>query len=542
MEMKSTPALTSARAPWAIVLIAAALLPSVVWVVRDHTPWAWDQSWYGEVSVDLWFHLTHSMLDWARTMLTGLNMKPPGIVWLGQLFVPFGSLCGSIESALLISVLVTQAVTLYVFYQIGRSIAPESEAVPAVGVCFAAATQGFIGLSHQFFAEPLQALAVAWVVLIADRCSEWPAARTMAHLGGALILGLLAKATTPLYCLLPCLYAVLALFRRPLGVGWKEEWGHSSTRVLIAFIAVVTPLTVMWYSVNLKAVWQHIRLASSGEVALQYGFRASVARKLIVWIGLLDQLFLAPCLEWALILAIVAGLATYFRSGHNTSFLKGVEPIVVLCSIQCGILLLTFSANDTVDPRYMYPMLPLVIVVVMSFCAAIRSRVVLAMLFALCGLQFALVHRIALGASGNIANRCNLLVKLNENWGRYREMEHVVRATSTVPGRYNIVGVEEPWLNANTASFFAAKHRLDTGVRSYFTSLGYAQKDVTAAVKRVEGLNPMYYITLDEHFQSTPPDFLNMVSLPLLEQVRKNPHFEQLPAWSTNGVLIFRRH
>jgi hypothetical protein len=90
-------------------------------------------------------------------------------------------------------------------------------------------------------------------------------------------------------------------------------------------------------------------------------------------------------------------------------------------------------------------------------------------------------------------------------------------------------------------SFFGAKHRLDTGIRSYFTSLGYAQKDVTAAVKRVDEFTPMYYITLDEPFQRIPPNFVNMVSLPMLKHVRMDPGFEQVQPASANGVVVFRR-
>ena len=95
-------------------------------------------------------------------------------------------------------------------------------------------------------------------------------------------------------------------------------------------------------------------------------------------------------------------------------------------------------------------------------------------------------------------------------------------------------------MNSNTASFFAAKHRLDTGVRSYFTSLGYAEKDPAAAWKRVEDFNLLYYITLDERFQPTPPNFVNLVSLPLLQQIRTGPQFAPVPFASAHGVLIFQ--
>jgi len=538
----------AARLPGALILITAALLPNAAWIARDHTPWPWDQAWYGEVSVDLWFNLNHSLLAWGKTMLTGMNMKPPGIVWLGQFFVPLGPLCGSIENALLLSVLLTQAVTLYLIFLIGCSIAPKSNAVPALGVSMAATAQSFVGLSHQFFVEPLQALTIAWVVLIAVRCTEWPAARILLHLAAALLAGALAKATTPLYCFLPCLYIGFALIRKPFWQGWKTEWRSPLARALVAFISVATPFTAMWYAVNLRAVWQHVRDASSGEIALHYGFRASVGHKLILWLRLGDQSFLSPCLGWVVILAAVTGVAVRLSIGRKRAVLPAVKATVLLSALQCGLLLLMFTVNDAVDPRYMYPMLAFVVVIVMSACppiasrAAVVSRAALIVIFAICGMQFAVVHRVALGIAGPLANQFNWLVKPYRDGGRFGDVERAVRMTSTVTGRYNIVGVEEPWLNANTASFFAAKHRLDTGIRSYFTSLGYAQNDIAAAVKRVQDFRPMYYITLDEHFQTSPPNFVNVVSLPMLKQVRKDPHFEQFTASSSNGVLVFRRH
>jgi hypothetical protein len=361
------------------------------------------------------------------------------------------------------------------------------------------------------------------------------------HLAAALIVGVLAKATTPLYCLWPCLYIGFVLIRKPLRQGWGNEWRSLSGRALILSIGAVTPLAAMWYAVNLRAVMQHIRDSSSGGIALHYGFRSTVAHKLVVWLGLLDQSFLSPYLEWVAVLAVVIGLLARYGSVRKPSLSPAVRATALLSALQIGFLLLVFSSNDAVDSRYMYPMLVFLAVILMSFCAPITSRAAFVAMFALCALQFAVVHRVALGAAGPLANQFAYLTKPHEDRGQYREVERLVGITSTVAGRFNIVGVEEPWLNLNTASFFAAKHRLDTGIRSHYTSLGYAQKDVAAAVKRVEELNMLYYITLDERFQTTPPNFVNMASLPMLRHVRTDPQFEQVSAPNATGVLIFRR-
>ncbi|HUB80046.1 MAG TPA: hypothetical protein VMB03_14670 [Bryobacteraceae bacterium] len=521
-------------------LAAIALIPNFIWNSLDHTPWPWDQAWYGEVSVDLWFALTHSIIGWAKAMGTAIGMKPPGIVWLGQLFVPLGSLFGSIENALLLSVLAVQALTLYVIFRIGRCIAPSSYLVPALGVSMAAAAQSFTGLSHEFFVEPMQAFAIAWVVLIVIRCREWPTARIVIHSLAALTLGVLAKATTPLYCLLPGIYLGFVLLRKPLAEGWREEWRSVPERLLIISIGGCVPATAGWYWINVRAVWEHVRFSSSGEMAASnYGFHASIGRKLMVWLKLLDQSFLAPYLAVTLLLAVVIGLAARYRSGGKRPLPAGTAVAALLCGLQCAFLLLIFAANDAVDARYMYGMLPLLATIGMTVSAPIRSRTALAAMIAVCVLQFAAVHRVAFGA-GSLSNPFAWLKKPDQDRTHYDEMERIVATTSSVPNRYNIVGVEEPWLSSNTASFFAAKRRLHTGVRDFYTTLGYAQKDLAAAVQRVKEFNLSYYISLDERFQPAPPNFVNIVSLPMLRQIRMDPQFEQVPFVNMDGVVIFR--
>jgi hypothetical protein len=522
-----------------LVSLVGVLIPNILWIVRDHTPWPWDQAWYGEVSVNLWFNLTRSMSNWLHTMLAGIDMKPPGVVWLGQLFVPLGWMSGSIESALLFSVVLAQALTLYLVFRIGRALAPHSYAVPALGVVFASAGQLFVGLSHQFLVEPLQALAVAWTLLVVIRCKEWSAPRIVLHVAGSLIVGLLAKATTPLYCLLPFLYVGLVLLRKPLFLGWQSEWRSNSMRVLAFFVCVAGPLTAGWYAVNLKAVWRHIREASSGEIALQYGARASVPAKMAVWLKLLDQSFLSRYLGWTVVIVIVAGMAYRIGRGGTRAIPSGGVVVVILSALQCALLLLVFSMNDAVDSRYMYAMYVFLVTILMWACAPIASRAILAVAFAICAFQFLTVHRIALGAAGTAADQGEWLGTPHEDRTRYNQMERIVAMTSTKPG-YNIVGVEEPWLNANTASFFAAKRSLDTGVRSYYTSLGYAEKDIATAVKRVEDFNIMFYITLDERFQTVPANFVNIVSLPMLKHISEDPKFQPVPFASADGVLIFQ--
>ncbi len=537
-------AMTSPNIPkvaWPCLLIAVLLAPDAVWIGRDRSIWPWDPSWYGEVTADLWFSLGHSLRQWCVLMATGLDMKPPGIAWIGQFFVPLGELFGSVEAGLLLSILLTQFLLLFIIFRIGQEMFPAARLVPVAGAVFAAGTQLFVGLSHQFFPEPLQALAVAWAFFIAVKAATWPKPRIVVHFAGLLILGALAKATTPVYFLLPCAYTAFVFLRKPRTSGFAEEWRSASSRVLIAGCGLAGIAGAIWYAYNFRHVWQHVREASSGAIALDYGFRASVAKKLIVWLDLLNQSFLAPYLLWVFVAAAAMALMGLWPGAVRGKLPPRAMFLAVLCALQMALLLLLFSANDMVEARYMYALLPCVAILFMTVCARVPIRGALVALIALCVFQWIAANRTTLGVGSPLANQSAWLLRVDSDPARYDELTHMVQVTSTIPYRYNIVGVEEPWLNANSAAFFAAKGRLRTGVRCYYTSLGYAEKDVGKALRRIDELQTHYFITLDEPFQRAPPNFVNIVSLPVLRELKGSSRFKRVAFGSQNGVQIFER-
>jgi len=540
--MKPTPTLSKVPATaWNYLVIAALLLPSLVWISRDHSVWPWDQAWYGEVSTDLWFWFGHSLAPWAREMVDGLPTKAPGIVWLGQFFVPLQGIFGSIETALLFSILLTQFIILAILFKIAQRMAPHSRLVPWAAVLFASASQLFVGLSHQFFVEPLQALAVAWCFYIAVRSSDWTKPRIALHLASALILGALAKATTPLYCLAPCTYAGYQLVGKPSPWNFAAELEFRSSRVLAFLLAPLGILCGFWYIWNLGSIWQHVRDASSGDIALNYGARDSVFHKLIIWSQLLRTSFLSPYLYWGALAAIpiVGGFAVYQRFKPSPERHLQIQPVAVLGMIQAGLLLSVFSLNITVDSRYMYALLPCVVIVLMQLCVLLPPAALIGLL-ALGSTQWFVVNRISFDLTGHLVDQSNWLLPIQTSDSQYDELSRVVRLTSDVAERYNVVGVEEPSMNANSAAFFVAKQRLTTGTRCYYTSLGYAEKDVDTAMRRIETLQTRYLITLAEPYQSTEPDFVNVVSLPVLERVRRDSRFRQCAFPSKIGLVVFQ--
>ena len=168
------------------------------------------------------------------------------------------------------------------------------------------------------------------------------------------------------------MYCGYFLFRKrsDLNVTNKSEWRSKSSRALILLFGLLEILSAFWYVDNLAGVWQHVRDASSSDIALNDGSRDSVIHKLILWSRLLNPSFLYPYFLWGCIAAALwgAALALYQLTKPTCQLRPNIHPLVVLSMIQIGLLLFIFSLNITVDSRYMYALLPGLVILCMQVC------------------------------------------------------------------------------------------------------------------------------------------------------------------------------
>jgi len=535
------------RNKWLAVVIFAVTLPSFYWIVNDRHVWPWDPAWYGEVSVDLWFKFGH-FSKWGPAMLSAFGTKAPGIAWFGQFFVPLGRAMGSIETGLLCSVLAAQIGSLVLASKIAEEFAPGRRLVACVSVLVFASAPLFVAMSHQYFVEPLQLFGVAYFYFLAARGHRMQRVTLLGNLLIATSIALLAKSTSPIYCALPGLIATHALFlKREPGVEASPK-GVFLGWICVSAGLILCAVCATFYLKHLQELRGYVSIAMNLEFTANYGRRGTFLQKLPFWLHALHWDFES---SW-----VIAGQLILFGVGMGVSKMRADRQNVLdearrtrlnLLAISSVIHILTVislcSLNYSEEIRYLLPLLPAIAVVNIWLVCRIRQPWLVAGVVLLLSFQWIAVCSQALGWGQFGGRNCFWLLPFDRDRKPATEIVRIVRHTANLAGspRINIVGIELPWLNGNTLSFYSAKEKLITHQRCDYVSLGYAAKDLNAAWGRMIELKPGYFISLEEAAQLANPDFLNVISVAALRRIRDDPDFVPEPFASDLNVVLFRR-
>ncbi|NLD71303.1 MAG: hypothetical protein GX649_01145 [Chloroflexi bacterium] len=505
------------------VLAVFLLLPSAVWIAQDRQAWPWDPAWYGEVSVELYYHLVHDSAWWPRLMGSAFGQKPPGIAWFGQAFVPLGQALGSVDDGLLASILVTQALTLVL---VGRAILAltRSAGIAAAVVVGVAAGPLFIGLSHQYFAEPLQALSVAWFVLVAARAPHWGRARILSHLLAATVLAMLAKASSPLYCLGPGLVG-LAYAWRPGAGAERASWREPTVAMPLAAGLVAGLATTGWYVMNWGHVTGHVALSSSGPIAEMFGWYDTLWGSYAYWLRAAQKaLFLPEVLAVLGILLLGAVALRIVRRRRGGEGWDHPTLLAIVAVLQILGALAVFATSPNRENRFLLPLVPHVGVLLAWALLQVRLRPVTLLCVALFLYQGGVTYGQALGVLPRSAQATPWLIPAHRDDADDAMMNAIISRTCSTEAdvwRNNVVGVDLAWLNHNTLTYYAAKRRLGEGVTCGYRPLGFAEADPERAWTDLLALNPRYLITAAPSHFPDPEDPFNRVSGAILERARE---------------------
>jgi hypothetical protein len=528
------------------------VLPSLIWITLDHSVWMWDQAVYGKASVELFYTLFYEAKNWPSRMLSVLSAQAPGVSWFGQLFVPLGRLLGSIEAGLLASIVVNQMLTLVLMFRIIRQFTAHDELVSLIGVIIIGSAPLFVALSHQYVTEPLQLLAVTWFCVTMSFAPKWSSPFILGQLAMAIPVALLAKVSSPLYCIGPGLLAAIYIFKPKAysSAGSRSEPGNPYRAIIFGTSVLLFTSAAAWYLQNIRAVLQHVSISSSGPIAEIYGKKDDFLSTLTYWLGALGDSFFAPKIFILVAALWASAIIVFLKKGSVAS--KHFTVCFWVSSIQIALVLTVFSFSSNRELRYLLPLLPYIAIMISWSLAQLRFRLLKVLIAVLFVGQLIITYGQALGLSPHFSTTPWWLLPPNTTTGPKENLALGAMIESTCsptePRPYlNIIGIEKPWLNEHSANFVVAKNRLNRKpMGCYYGSFGY-ETDTEQIWKNLL-LIARYFITLDPASTPIPPQdahlkAINANYLPILKKVQSSALFElQKPLKEDGALLIFRRN
>jgi len=533
---------SSLLAPAAV--IAALTTPSLIWIWVDRSVFAWDQAWYGEVSLDLWHARQDGARAWVSGMLHAFGAKPPLLAWMAQFFVPLAGITGDVEPALLALNLCAAAATLGLVYGISWRLtknAPSS--IAAVLVCGGAPL--FVGLIHEFMVEIVQCFTVVLMMAVAWRAERRSLVRTVALGILALALGTLVKASSPLFAAPLIGYIAIVLY-----AGGRERPGMTAADIsLMLAAAVVAGLAAAWYIVNWAQMLAHVQSSVGAEAAV-YGSPGDMLEKLSFWLNATASA-VSPfgLISIGLLLLAVTGLArgviASWRGSFEASLGSAIENGTLFAMVLGSTVVLvwiSYSLQPNEDTRFLAPVLPM-IAVLTGWSLSALGRVAGMGAASLLAANAAVNNIYAFGWNPLQVVESpwlNAVHATNDDRLRLRDAVRV-SCPPQERNRYVIVGVEYPAFNANSAAFYSAQERLRTGYRCYYTSLGYLESDADRAFDRIFMMNAVSVVTIPPALQQEGDNSpFNRVSRVVAERLLDDRRFSLVAGAPADTIVLTR--
>jgi hypothetical protein len=532
----------SARSTAAPLLAIILLSPSIVWIFRDLRVWPWDQAYYAELALKIHYATEHGPLAALKAFVTVPDSRAPLLPWLAQAVTPLIWLLGGAERALLLTNIAAGAVTLWLVYLATRHFGGNL-GTALVAVLLGAGTSDFIAFNHQFLVESVQSMAVAGVACIALRAdrSSWQrlAAATMFWVA----LALLAKTTSVGFVLPFLLYMGIVC----VAVRAKRESAIAADAWLLLGASLLVAATIIWYAMNWHGVVAHVIEATKGSAALLYGAVRPLPVKLQFWSReLLRALSPFPWLAGLILLvsavAVIITAARQLRRGLKNLLHAAIDSGLLFALCLAGTVvagLLAYSRAIEEDPRFLAPMVPLVVLLFSWSLATLQCRWLTAGAAVLLAFNWAATHAVAQGLV-SVPQALGYLTAPRTQPASIERMTEAVREGCDPhhPERANIIGAELSDFSAVSAWFYAEKLYSTLGYRCNYTSLGYPQQDLNSAIKRIYEVDPDFIVTLP--LAELHDDEFNHASKPVAEWLATSPDFKRItPAGDV--LAIYRR-
>ena len=543
-----------------VLLAILCIMPSLIWIFLDNQPFGGDQSGYGTASLRLYYTLTQLSSEWFVNMLDAIPHRGPGIAWVGQFFAGFGVLVGSIDRALLITIVLVQVLSVYLVFLAVREWAGGRPGIAALALLVTASAPLLVGFSHLFFIEPFQMLVVAWFLLILSRMLRWSKPLVLSQLLLASLVALTIKATSPLYVFVIGLVILANVFVDLKNIrSWN--WGERKIVITWAASVVLLVMLVMWYWENGSTVLKHTLYSTSNPNALHWGKEDTFLRTLGYWFQEVRRTFFPRLTLLTSAGLLAAGVLYKFRDWKcDPRKLDFFDLTCIVIIIQVLIVLVVFSLGVMRWNRFLLPILPYLAVLVSWTVQQIPSRVGITLAVLAFGLQLTASHAFLLNVIPGQTllfdfSKIGHLQRLNTDTTNAQILDEIVSIACADPegGTPLTViaidpGLRGDWIAPVPAEYTAVKRfGLRPPCRFGYAGNNFWGASIEKTWDNLLDLNAHFVITTDPEIYPPPVDAANQALTienhpRLIEMLRIRKTFEESsPLTYDEGILVFER-
>ncbi len=526
----------------AVAVALLLILPGFVWIVLDRGIWRGDPCGYALNAVSLYHEMITDTLTWRGMMFNGY--KGPLIFWLGQFFIPFGNMIGSVNFALLLIPLASTFVTLLVSFR-SFELLFKSKATALCGCLAIAASPLFNGLSTGFWIEPLQVAIVSWFIYALLKVGEWSFYFSLSQFIVVLSLAMLTKVSTPLYIVAPAVVFWITIFRRRPSFA-----GHRTDLFFLCFSLLFFLPTVVFYLHNFQAILRFAHFAGTSSL---FGSEQS---KFELWVQNLNNGIFLKFTFLLMILLLIAGMAKTIRQGLYSDF----SSIFFIALFQIVIFFIAWLRSSNVDPRYFVPALPYFAILICWGLAAFKNRMLTAVFVITFFIQFLVVTGFAFGR-----------IELNPTYGMIRPLIREPERGMCIMHEImpfakddsSLVFDLNPELGVAEFQYELAKKNLTGNWRNSSIDVGsffnYSRQEIDAenidvemVWEKVIAYNPEYYITWSSRLSSAAVetevhriDKYNAVTVAarwaIADRIKKCGVYDIVPFPAYPELLVYKR-
>jgi hypothetical protein len=514
-------------------------VPLFVLILKDQRALSWDEAFYGEYSIGLFYILRHSPIKWPAAMVNALGDRAPAIAWLGQFFAPLAHFLPSPQTALLCFTLATQMAVVMLLYQVLRKVfATTLAALVTCGII--ASGSLFTGLTYRYFVEPLQTLGVVCVAALAAYNERFGRPMLFLLTLAAVAFGLLVKTSSPLYQLPFVLYLAYVFFFRKDSATERARTINSLPWLYVtgATTALLLGVTISWYAANYAATTQHAIEAASGSLSIYYGKKASLLSKFVWWSGQFQKNFL--WLPLLIVLVATAPRAVVRRWQQNLGNTRG-DILCAVSGLWILVVLLLFARSINEDVRYLLALIPCAAFLICWLASNLKSRKLLVGMAAVAAAQFIITTAQSWGAIAPMEGLSTYLRPyVKDDLALRDSMFGAINTRDASPEHPAIVGEELEEFNAVGLSFYSVVLGRPL-VRGWsYSGLNFVKADPAKEWARIQKSGCKYYI-YRKYPSVSDGDVFNHLAKAMLAKVVSDPGFSFRADKSNDRVLLFER-